>query len=40
MATSKEKNKKHGHGHLKMNAPPVVSTEDWEAAREKMVVKE
>ena len=40
MATSKERDKEHGKGHLGMNTPPIVSPEAWEAARQQMLVKE
>jgi predicted dithiol-disulfide oxidoreductase (DUF899 family) len=40
MATSKEKNPKHGTAHLAANVPPIVSQQQWEAARERMLVKE
>jgi hypothetical protein len=32
MATSKERDKEHGKGHLAMNTPPIVSQQEWEAA--------
>jgi hypothetical protein len=40
MATSKERDKEHGKGHLAMNAPPIVSQQEWEAARQQLLVKE
>jgi hypothetical protein len=40
MATSKERDKEHGKGHLAMNTPPIVSREEWEAARQQLLVKE
>src|ERR1700679_2966461 len=40
MATSKEKDKERGNEHLAMNRPPIVSQQQWEAAREQMLVKE
>ena len=40
MATSKERQKEHGKGHLAMNTPPIVSQQEWEAARQQMLVKE
>src|SRR6202012_2493872 len=40
MATSNEKNPKHGTAHLAVNVPPIVSPQQWEAARERMLVKE
>src|SRR5437588_444675 len=40
MATSKETDKEHGKGHLAMNTPPIVSQQEWEAARQQLLVKE
>jgi predicted dithiol-disulfide oxidoreductase (DUF899 family) len=40
MATSKEKDKEHGKAHLAMNTPPIVSQQEWEAARQQLLVKE
>src|SRR5580693_6234023 len=40
MSTNKEKDKQHGKGHLAMKTPPIVSQEEWEAARQQMLVKE
>jgi predicted dithiol-disulfide oxidoreductase (DUF899 family) len=40
MATSKERDKEHGKGHLAMNTPPIVSQQEWEAARQQLLVKE
>jgi predicted dithiol-disulfide oxidoreductase (DUF899 family) len=40
MATSKEKDKQHGKGNLAMKTPPIVSQQEWEAARQQMLVKE
>src|SRR5258708_32550263 len=40
MATSKERDKEHGNGHLAMNTPPIVSQQEWEAARQQLLVKE
>ena len=36
MATSKE----HGKEHLAMKTPPIVSQQEWEAARQQLLVKE
>jgi hypothetical protein len=36
MATSKERDKEH----LAMNTPPIVSQQEWEAARQQLLVKE
>ena len=40
MATSKQRDKEHGKGHLAMNTPPIVSQQEWEAARQQLLVKE
>ena len=40
MATSKERDKEHGKGHLAMKTPPIVSQQEWEAARQQLLVKE
>ena len=40
MATSKERDKEHGKGHLGIKTPPILSPEAWEAARQQMLVKE
>ena len=40
MATSKVRDKEHGKGHLAMNTPPIVSQQEWEAARQQLLVKE
>jgi Bacterial protein of unknown function (DUF899) len=40
MATGKERDKEHGKGHLAMNTPPIVSQQEWEAARQQLLVKE
>src|SRR5260221_10432182 len=40
MATSKERDKEHGKGHLAMNTPPILSQQEWEAARQQLLVKE
>ncbi len=40
MATSKERNKENGKGHPVMNTPPIVSQQEWEAARQQLLVKE
>jgi hypothetical protein len=34
MATTKEREKAHGKGQLAMNTPPIVSQQEWEAARQ------
>ena len=40
MAISKERDKEHGRGHPAMNTPPIVSQQEWEAARQQLLVKE
>ena len=40
MATSKERDKEHGKAHLAMSTPPIVSQQEWESARQQMLVKE
>src|SRR3981189_1599139 len=40
MATSKERDKEHGKGHLAMNTSPIVSQQEWEAARQPLLVRE
>jgi hypothetical protein len=40
MATGKEKDKDRGNEHLALNPPPIVSQEQWEAARGQMLMKE
>src|SRR5579864_7423279 len=40
MATSKESDKQQGKGHLVMNTRPIVSKQEWEAAREQLLTKE
>src|SRR5450432_3096944 len=40
MATSEEKNMEQGKTPLAMKAPPIVSLQEWEAARQKLLVKE
>src|SRR5256714_12128883 len=40
MATSKERHEEHGKRHLGMNTPPVVSQQEWEAARQQLLAKE
>src|SRR6202008_4640543 len=40
MATSKQTGMEHGKGHLAMNTPPIVSPQEWEAARQQLLVKE
>ena len=40
MATSKERDKEQPKGHLVMKTPPIVSQQEWEAARQQLLVKE
>src|SRR5258706_11739242 len=40
MTTSMERDKEQGNGHLAMNTPPIVSQQEWEAARQELLVKE
>src|SRR5580658_3556707 len=40
MATSNERDKEHGKGHHAMKTPPIVSQQEWEAARQQLLVKE
>ena len=40
MATSKERDKEHPKGHLAMKTPPIVSLQEWEVARQQLLVKE
>jgi hypothetical protein len=38
MATSTERDKKHGKGNFAMSTPPIVSPQEWEAARQQLLV--
>ena len=40
MATSKQSEKEQGKANLPMNTPPIVSPQEWEAARQQLLVKE
>jgi hypothetical protein len=40
VATSKERDKEHSKGHIAMKTPPIVSKQQWEAARQQLLVKE
>ncbi len=40
MATSKSSEREHGKENIAMNTPPIVSQQEWEAAREQLLVKE
>jgi hypothetical protein len=39
-ATNKESDKEHGKGQFAMSTPPIVSQQEWEAARQHMLVME
>jgi len=36
----KEREKEHPKSHLTINPRPIVSQQDWEAARQQLLVKE
>ena len=38
--TREERDKEPGKGHLAMKTPPIVSQQEWEAARQQLLVKE
>src|SRR5215831_5310046 len=40
MATRKQRDNKHPKGHIAMKTPPIVSQQQWEAARQQLLVKE
>ncbi|HZW79095.1 MAG TPA: DUF899 family protein, partial [Candidatus Deferrimicrobiaceae bacterium] len=40
MATSKERDMENGRKHLPKNTPSIVSAQEWEAARQQLLVKE
>jgi predicted dithiol-disulfide oxidoreductase (DUF899 family) len=40
MATSKQRDKEHPKGRIAMQTPSIVSQEEWEAARQQLLVKE
>ena len=40
MVTSNETDKERGNEHLALNPPPIVSQQQWEAARGQMLMKE
>jgi predicted dithiol-disulfide oxidoreductase (DUF899 family) len=40
MDRNEAKDVQHHKGHLGMNTPPIVSRQEWEAARQQMLVKE
>jgi predicted dithiol-disulfide oxidoreductase (DUF899 family) len=40
MATSRERDKEQTKGHTAMKTPPIVPEQEWEAARQQLLVKE
>jgi predicted dithiol-disulfide oxidoreductase (DUF899 family) len=40
MATIKKRDQEHGNGRLAVNTPPIVSPQEWAAARAQLLVKE
>ena len=40
MATGTKTDKENPKGHLPKNTPAIVSAQEWEAARQKLLVKE
>ena len=40
MATSKERDKERSKGDIAIKTPPIVSAQEWEAARQQLLVKE
>src|SRR5437879_3536839 len=40
MATDRERDKKHPKGDIGMKTPPIVSPQEWEVARQQLLVKE
>src|SRR5437660_12329187 len=40
MATSKHRDKEQQKTHIAMKTPPIVSEQEWEAARQQLLVKE
>src|SRR5229473_5638225 len=40
MDRNKARDMQHHKGHLAMNTPPIVSPQEWAAAREQLLVKE
>ena len=40
MEKNKERDREHRRGRLPMSTPPVVSAQEWEAARQQLLVKE
>ena len=40
MAIEQERDQKHPKGDIAMKTPPIVSPQEWEAARQQLLVKE
>src|SRR5215510_10249511 len=40
MDRNKTEDRQHRKGHLGINTPPIVSQKEWEAARQRLLVKE
>jgi predicted dithiol-disulfide oxidoreductase (DUF899 family) len=40
MATVELRDKEHGKGPISIKTPPIVSQQEWNAARQQLVVKE
>src|SRR5512145_1633098 len=40
MDKNNKTDREHRKGHLPMNTPPIVSAQEWEAARQQLLVKE
>src|SRR5215470_5114367 len=40
MGRNETKDMQHSKGHLRMNTPSIVSPQEWEAARQQLLVKE
>src|SRR5262245_46452863 len=40
MATNKERDKEHTKGHIAMKTSTIVPEQEWEAARQQLIVKE
>ena len=40
MDRNKARDMQHHKGHRGLNTPPIVSRQEWEAAREQMLAKE
>src|SRR5580692_10086429 len=40
MSTNKESNKEQGKSHLAIKTAPIVSQQEWETARQQLLIKE